>query len=599
MQSQDTGRKSTFGRNMMQYIANQLPFSGVDMVKDLEKINPKYRDFYKTGSDRETKLSRHAISQRNPYASANGAGGIQIDENYHQFMYANIDHDKGKRLRDYRIMAAFAEVGDAINEICDSAIVKDEETNKIIKLEFENESPQESEEKEELKKEFQKFIRYFDLEKNGWDYFRRLLIEGELFFEHIIHEEHKDMGILGVISIPSDIVDPIYNNIQNHALKGFLLRKPLINPKTRQIEKWEYIPFDKNQITYMHSNMWSEDKSMRLPHIENCRRAYRQLSLIEDSIVIYRLNRAPERLVFNVDVTGMPAPNAEAYLKKLMHNYWSRKTYDHSQGGTVNAFSPQSMMDSFWFAKRAGSEGTTVTSLPGGQNLGELTDLMYFVRKLYKSLGVPENRLNPESRTEDSATILREELDFAKMIMRIQQHFANSLKDSFIVHLKLKGMWDEYNLSEKHFEAVFNPPSHFHTFRQQQLLDLKTSNFTALAASENISTSYMQKMMLGWSDEQIKYNRNWLEKDAEHNWKIQQIMAMGPNWEEQLKAAAGGEEAAAGGGSLADGASPTGGGMPDDGMPAGDTASGEGMPAGEEGPAPTPAGSAENTALPG
>ena len=118
----------------------------------------------------------------------------------------------------------------------------------------------------------------------------------------------------------------------------------------------------KNQITYVNSGVWNEDKTMRIPFIENARRSYRQLSLIEDAIIIYRLVRAPERLVFNVDVGNMAPPKAEAYIKKLMQNYWGRKTYDSAQGKTVQAFNPQSMLDSFWFAKRAGSEGTDVRS---------------------------------------------------------------------------------------------------------------------------------------------------------------------------------------------------------------------------------------------
>ena len=586
----------------MKYIANSLPFSGLDFLKDIETLNPKYASFYKTGTDRETKLTKHAISQQNPFATSEG--GVTIDENYHQFMYANIDHDKGKRLRDYRIMAAFAEVNDALTEIVNSVIVKDEETEKIIQLNFKNEAPQEEEEKSELRKEFQKFVNYFELEKDGRDHFRRLLVEGEIFFEHIIHEKHKDAGILGLVQIPTDMMDPIYNNIQNMALKGFLLRKPVINPKTKTVEKWEYVPFDKNQITYCHSGVWSEDKSMRLPHIENCRRSYRQLSLIEDSIVIYRLNRAPERLVFNVDVTGMPAPQAEAYLKKLMHNYWSRKTYDHSQGGTVNAFNPQSMMDSFWFAKRAGSEGTKVENLAGGQNLGELTDLMYFVKKLYRSLGVPENRLNPESRNEDGANVLREEIKFGEFIVSLQQRMADAIKQSFKCHLILKGLWDQYKLSENHFDPVFNPPSHFHAFRHQQLLDLKTNNFSTMASSESISTSYMQKKHLDWTDDEVKKNWNWLRKDAALQWELGQIMSLGPNWKEQMEAMAADQEASAG--SLADSGMATGGAAPGAGMdigaapggaPPGEAPSDAAAPEGAT-PAPTQVGGSESSALP-
>ena len=406
MEPQNDGKGSTFGRQLMQYISNRLPFaSSSELINNINEINPKFKHFYSAGSNREAVIAKHSISQV-PAASNQPQGAIQIDKNYHQFMYANVDHDKGKRLRDYRVMAAFSEVADALDEICDDIINVDGETKTIMKVNLRNTSDLNSLQEQEITKEFNTFINHFELEKNGWEYFRRLLVEGELFFEHIIHNEHPEAGILGVVSVPTESMDVIYDNVQNLLTKGFILRKPVYNENTNNLEKYEYIPLDKNQITYVTSGIWNENKTMRLPFIENCRRAYRQLSLIEDSIVIYRLVRAPERLVFNVDVGNMPPPKAEAYLKQLMHNYWSRKTYDKSQGGNINAFNPQSMLDSFWFAKRAGSDGTAVQALPGGSNLGELTDLMYFVKKLYKSLKVPASRLEPERWVEFAKIVL-------------------------------------------------------------------------------------------------------------------------------------------------------------------------------------------------
>ena len=182
-------------------------------------------------------------------------------------------------------------------------------------------------------------------------------------------------------------------------IKGFLLRKPVIDTSTnnRYTSKQELIPLERHQVSYFHSGTWNEHKTIRLPYIEVARRAYKQLSLIEDSIVVYRLVRAPERLVFKVDVGNMPAPKAEAYIKRLMQSYWSRRTYDSTQGNSVNVYDPQSMLDSYWFAKRPDGSGTDVVSLPGGANLGQLDDLNYFVNKLYKALRVPSSRLKPDT----------------------------------------------------------------------------------------------------------------------------------------------------------------------------------------------------------
>jgi len=464
-------------------------------------------------------------------------------------MYANLQPDKGRRLTDYRVMAAFSEVADALDEICDEFINKDDNGD-IVKLRF-REARISEEQKEKLKKEFQKYIGYFDLENKGWEYIRQLLVDAEVYWEHIVHKKYPEEGILGVVSIPSDIIDPIFENVQNQIIRGYLLRKNIYDTKNPgKVAKVELIPMDGNQVTYINSGIWNETKTVRLPFIENARRAYRQLSLIEDAIVIYRLVRAPERLIFNVDVGNMAPPKAEAYLRKLMTNYWSRRTYDADQGATVQKFNPQSMLDSFWFAKRAGSEGTQVTQLPGGSNLGELTDLMYFVKKLYKALKVPTNRLNPEDTFRDGTDILRDELKFARFIIRQQQRFAAGLKNGFITHLKLKKIWEEYNLKEMELELFFNVPTNFYELRENQKFQLKAENFNSITQSELVSKTYAQKKYLGWSDTDLMANREFLRKDREMLWELDQITNNGPNWREvgAVQGGQGAEGAATGGG---------------------------------------------------
>ena len=533
--------KNGWANKLMQYVSNFLPYNSETIIDDINELNSKYRHFYNAGSRRDDLLASHSVSKHTASDDV-AAGTFSSEDKYHNYMYANIDSDKAKRLLDYRIMSAYSEVAEALDEICDEAIYKDED-DQIVQLLFKN-SEYGGVVVNELSSEFQKFVHYFDLENNGWEYFRRLLVDGELMFEHIIHEKHANEGILGIIDVPTELVDPIYDNVQNMLIKGYILRRPVFNPKTNTVEKFDYIPFDKNQITYINSGIWNEDKTMRVPFIENCRRSYRQLTMMEDSVVVHRLVRSPQRLMFNVDVGNMAPPKAEAYLRKLMHNFWSRKTYDAHQGSPVNAFDPQSMLDSFWFAKRAGSEGSSVQTLDGGPTLSDLDDLMYFVKKLYKSLRVPTNRLEPDSSYEDSATILREELKFARFIIRLQRQFAAGIKSSFITHLKLKKLWEKYELKEHHFDVKFNPPSSFYTLREQQILDLKQNNFGNMSQSEFISTTFSMKKYLDWSDIEIKQNREWLKKDAALQFEIAQISTAGPNWRDGITTGAEGEPGA-------------------------------------------------------
>lgn len=512
--------------------------------------NPKFEVFDEIGVRRPEALARNSITQDTEF-NKQSIGEIR-NVGFNDYLYANIQPDKGARLSDYRIMAAFAEVSNALDEICDEIINPDLE-GRVCTIDFKD-IDLTPVDRQEIEKEFSKYCQYYDLENKGWSYFRDLLIEAEVFFEHIIHKDHVEEGILGVVRVPSELMDPVYNNIQNMMIKGFLYRKPIFEDKTsRKKMDEELVPMQENQVMYVNSGIWNEQKTARLPFIENARRAYRQLSLVEDSILIYRMVRAPEKLVFNVDVGNMPPPKAEAYLRKLMQQYWNSKTFDPNQNSIVQKFNPQSMLDSFWFPKRTGSEGTSVSQLAGGANLGELTDLMYFVKKLYEALKVPVNRLDPASTFQGDANILREELKFARFIMRTQQLFAAGLKKGFITHLQLKKMWKRLHLKEYNIIIKMNPPSNFYELRESQKLELKVSNFNNLGQNPTISPTYMQKRLLGWNDIEIKANREFLRKDKEFEWELAQIVAAGPGWkamQTQAQNAAGeaeGTEGAAGG----------------------------------------------------
>ncbi|NBW57696.1 hypothetical protein EBR43_07925 [bacterium] len=538
---------TTFGRTLQKFISERLPYNSYSVVDVLSQLNPKFNLFQGTGSRRTEAIAKHSISSSTGI-NETSIGAIASDNSLSTYLYANIQADKGARIRDYRVMAAFSEVADALDEICDEVINVDDE-GRIVKLRFHDAELTEVQ-REEIQKEFNRYVNLFEMENRGWEYFRHLLVDAEIYFEHIIHKDYPEDGILGVISIPPELIDPVFGNVQNLLVKGYVLRKPVFD-KTNptKVVDYQIVPLDKNQVTYINSGIWNENKTVRLPFLENARRAYRQLSLIEDSIVIYRLVRAPEKLVFNVDVGNMSPAKAEGYMRRLMQQYWSRKTFDVGQDATVQKFNPQSMLDSFWFAKRTGQEGTNVTQLQGGQNLGELNDLMYFLKKLYRSLKVPASRLNPEDTYKDGTEILREELKFSKFIIRQQQRFAEGLKNGFITNLKLKKMWSEYGLKENHFDLAFNVPTNFYEMRELQKMEMRTKSFNDITGNESISKMFMQKKVLGWTDRMVLANREFLRKDAELKWELDQIAGAGPEWRKQFEGGprakapqAGGEE---------------------------------------------------------
>ncbi len=584
------------GKSFINTVMARLPFAAT-IIDNVSKLNPRYEIFDQLAKDRYARVSQLSVFKADLTGEDMGLGGLLADKNFQRFMYANLDMDKIKRLQDYRKMATYAELSDCLDEICDELLFEDVAGDyTTLKI---DESVFSKVIENEIKKEWKKFVDIFELKKKGWGYFRRFLIDGELFFENVISEKNPEYGIVGVVDVPTELINPYYNNVQTDILEGFALRKPIVNKITERTDKEELLIFNRNQVTYIHSGGWNEDATMRLPYIENARRAYKQLSLVEDSIIIYRMVRAPERLVFNVDTGNMSAPKSESYMRRLMQQYWSKKTFDTTTSRITNVYDPQSYLDSYWFPKRAGTEGTKVDHLTSSINLGQLDDLNYFLKKLYRSMKVPTGRLNADDAFKDGNDVTREEVRFGKYLKRIQLQFAWGLKNSFITHLKLRNMWENYKIKERYLDIEFNLSSSFLEMRKQQLFDLKYNNFNNLSQNDSISKSYAQKLYLGWSDEQMSTNREWRRKDSSLAWELEQILSAGPNWKEQYQAtqAAAAEIGSGGGGAPAGaesggesggapasppefGASPTGeaGGAPEAPPAAG------AAPAGEESP---------------
>jgi hypothetical protein len=543
---------------LMSSFISRLPFA-YQIIDSMVRNNPKFYSFKNQASLRDQMLEDQSVFMNQPdYTSIGAPGSFSINKDYQSFVYASIDKDKGRRLMDYRRMAAYAELADCLDEICDECIVKND-SGDIVRFKLNGSYSKTVQ--DEVSSEFKKFIEIYDLDNTGWEKFRQMLVEGELFYENLIKEGKEDYGIIGLMGIPSELINPVFHNVQNELLKGFLLQKPVMGPidSTTSPDQQQLLFLQKAQVSYIHSGLWNEFKTFRLPFIENCKRAYRQLSLIEDSVVIYRLVRAPERLVFKVYTGNMPHPKAEAHIKGMMMKYWSKKTYNNMEQRVSNVYDPQSMLDSYWFPVDTQGKGTDVQPLPSNSNLGEIKDLDYFLTKLYKSLKVPVSRfLTAGDAFKDGAEITRDELRFARFIMRLQSQFAIGIKETFITHLKLKGLWKEYKLKDQVLKIEFNEPTSFMAMRNQQLLKIKFENFSSATQGDSIAKSYAQKYYLDMSADEMKENRDWLRVDAALKWELSQIEANGPDFRKQIAA----QQVSAGGetGESAEGAPNLGGG---------------------------------------
>jgi len=297
----------------------------------------------------------------------------------------------------------------------------------------------------------------------------------------------------------------------------------------------ELVPMQKQQVVYIHSGVWDRDRLFKVPYLEKSKRAYLQLSMIEDAIVIYRLVRAPERLKFKIYTGNAPPAQAEQIVQQAMRKFWEKRT--PGQGGFKNVYDPQSMLDSYWFARSSGGEGSDVETVPAGQNLGQLDDLNYFVKKLYRSMKIPLNRMNPETTMRDGKEITAEELSMAQFIMRIQRQFAEGIKQGFITHLKLRGLWKLYKIREFDFQPEFNAPRNFKMMRDLQYLELLYKTYGDISGNANISPTLLMMDVLKWTPEKILENRALLRKDKAFTWELDQIGSQGPSWRDEMAAA--------------------------------------------------------------
>lgn len=529
-----TSQYNQGGNGFANRILNRLPW-GLQSIENITELNPKYNIFSDIMPSRDERLNRLSVFN-NPYelyAKEHGEiGGDYIsDQKYAKFMYSNIDLDKIRRVSEYRTMSYYHTISDCLDEISDELLFEKDKTFVNLNIDGVEDKLQ----VKELENEWKNFVDIFEFYDKGWERFRRFLIEGELFFENVVSTSHPEAGILGIVEIPCELINPVFSNVQNDIIENFILRRPVIDPQTQNIDHEDIIAMDKTQVTYISSGIRNEDGTIVLPYIENARRSYKQLSMMEDCIIIYRMARSPEKYLFNIDCGNMTPPNQESYVRRLMQQFWSKKTFDVTTGRPTNVYDPQSMTDSFWFPKRTGTDGSSVTNFSSNAQFGQMDDLLYFQKECYRAMHVPLGRLNPEDAYKDGADMTREEVRFGKYIRRIQKRFGLGMKESFITHLKLRGLWTAFNLHYHNLEVEFNISSVFEETRKQQFLDLKFNNFEKIAQNDGISNTFAQKKWLGFSDEEIAVNREWRRIDAAIAWELQQIGSNGPNWKKQME----------------------------------------------------------------
>jgi hypothetical protein len=269
------------------------------------------------------------------------------------------------------------------------------------------------------------------------------------------------------------------------------------------------IKMSKDSITYCTSGLVDRNKGSTLSYLHKAIKSLNQLRMIEDSLVIYRLSRAPERRIFYIDVGNLPKVKAEQYLRDVMMRYRNKLVYDASTGEIRDDKKFMAMLEDFWLPRREGGRGTEITTLPGGQNLGEITDIEYFKKKLYRSLNVPPSRMDGEGgfNLGRSSEILRDELKFTKFVGRLRKRFSNMFSDMLRTQLILKNIItpEDWEVMSEHIQYDFLYDNHFSELKDAELLNERLSMVATAEpyVGKYFSQDYVRRKILRQTDMEI------------------------------------------------------------------------------------------------
>lgn len=421
-------------------------------------------------------------------------------------------------IRRYREVALHPECDMAIEDIINEAIVANELRDavrvNVIDL------PYGKEVRRKIEDEFKNVLRLLNFNTKGHDIFRRWYVDGRMFYHKIIDRESPIKGITELKYIDPrkikkireirkkrpDGVVPHGLSVVDEFVEYFVYNEKGVSGQTSGAG----IKIATDTIAFCPSGLIDQNKNMVLSYLHKAIKPVNQLRMIEDAAVIYRIARAPERRIFKIDVGNLPKIKAEQYLRDVMARYRNKLVYDAATGEIKDDRNYMSMLEDFWLPSREGGRGTDITTLPGGQNLGEITDIEYFRSKLYRSLNVPISRLESSSgfNMGRSSEITRDELKFTKFVQRLRKKFTELFNDIMRTQLILKGIIneDDWHTVRDHLQYDFLQDGHFAELKQTEMLRerLALANEMRDYIGKFFSVEYVRKNVLKQNDREIE-----------------------------------------------------------------------------------------------
>jgi len=431
-------------------------------------------------------------------------------------------------------MALHPEVDNAVEDIVNEAIVSDT-NDSPVEIDLENLNASDGI-KDKIRVEFKHIKDLLDFDSKSHEIFRNWYVDGRIYYNKVIDIKKPQDGIQELRYIDpmkmryirkeqkqnkerSDLFNASPNVHDNDKvvfpkIEEYFMYTPTPRYPTNMIQgsapHMTGVKLAKDSITYCTSGLVDRNKGTCLSYLHKAIKALNQLRMIEDSLVIYRLSRAPERRIFYIDVGNLPKVKAEQYLRDVMSRYRNKLVYDSATGETRDDKKYMSMLEDFWLPRREGGRGTEITTLPGGQNLGELADIEYFQSKLYRSLGVPESRIAGSGdgfNLGRSSEILRDELKFSKFVGRLRKRFGKIFLDMLRTQLLLKNIVtpDDWEIMSEHIQFDFIYDNHFAELKDKELMEgrLGLLGMVEPYVGRYYSTEYVRRQVLRQRDQEI------------------------------------------------------------------------------------------------